>query len=71
MERVFIDGDLDVYAKILTWGWASNVLQQTTIRAAVKLEFIYDLCVRIADVTNSRRKPDVAAMLGELRSYGP
>jgi len=70
MERVFIDGDLDVYAKILTWGWASNVLQQTTIRAAVKLEFIYDLCVRIADVTNSRRKPDVAAMLGELRSYG-
>ncbi|MDH4073609.1 MAG: aromatic ring hydroxylase, partial [Gammaproteobacteria bacterium] len=70
MERVFIDGDADVYGKILTWGWASNVLQQTTIRAAVKLEFIYDLCVRIAELTNSRRKPDVAAMLGEMRSYG-
>ena len=70
MDRVFIDGDLDVYAKILTWGWASNVLQQTTIRAAVKLEFIYDLCCRIAEITNSRRKPDVAALLGELRTYG-
>ena len=70
MERVFIDGDLDRYGKILTYGWASNVLQQTTIRSAVKLEFIYDLCTKIAAVTNSSRKPDVAAMLGELRTYG-
>jgi len=70
MERVFIDGNLDVYGKILTWGWASNVLQQTTIRAAVKLEFIYDLCVRIGEITNSIKKPEVAAMLGELRTYG-
>ena len=70
MERVFIDGNLDVYAKILTWGWASNVLQQTTIRAAVKLEFVYDMCVRMAEITNSRKRPEVAAMLGELRSYG-
>ena len=69
-DRIFINGNLDVYGKILTWGWASNILQQTTIRAAVKLEFIYDLCVRVADITNSSRKPDVAAMLGELRTYG-
>lgn len=69
MDRVFIDGSLDVYARILTYGWASNILQQTTIRAAVKLEFIYDLCVRIAEITNSKRKPDVAAKLGELYTY--
>ena len=69
-DRVFINGNLDVYGKILTWGWASNILQQTTIRAAVKLEFIYDLCVRVAEITNSKRKSNVAAMLGELRTYG-
>ncbi len=69
MERVFIDGDQDVYDKILTHGWASNILQQTTIRAAVKLEFIHDMCVKVAEITNSKRKPDVAAMLGELYSY--
>jgi 4-hydroxyphenylacetate 3-monooxygenase/anthranilate 3-monooxygenase (FAD)/4-hydroxyphenylacetate 3-monooxygenase len=69
MERVFIDGNQYAYDKILTWGWASNILQQTTIRAAVKLEFIYDMCVRISEITNSKRKPDVAAMLGELRTY--
>jgi 4-hydroxyphenylacetate 3-monooxygenase/anthranilate 3-monooxygenase (FAD)/4-hydroxyphenylacetate 3-monooxygenase len=70
MDRVFIDGAPDVYGKLLTYGWASNVLQQTSIRSAVKLEFIYDLCVRISEITNSKRKPDVAAMLGELRTYG-
>ena len=70
LERVFIDGSLDVYAKILTWGWASNVLQQTTIRAAVKLEFIYDMCVRVAEITNSKKRPETAAMLGELRTFG-
>ena len=64
MERVFIDGNLDVYAKILTFGWASNILQQTTIRAAVKLEFIYNLCSRMAEITISKRHPDVAARLG-------
>lgn len=69
-DRVFIDGNLDVYAKLLTWGWAANVLQQTTLRAAVKLDFIYDLCVRMSEITNSRRQPNVAAMLGELRTYG-
>jgi 4-hydroxyphenylacetate 3-monooxygenase/anthranilate 3-monooxygenase (FAD)/4-hydroxyphenylacetate 3-monooxygenase len=70
MERVFIDGAQAVYDRILTYGWASNVLQQTTIRAAVKLEFIYDMCVRVSEITNARRKPDVQAMLGELRTYG-
>ena len=56
MDRVFIDGSQSVYDRILTYGWASNVLQQTTIRAAVKLEFIYDLCVRVSEITNARKK---------------
>ncbi len=69
MERVFIDGDLDVYNGLMRQGWAANIMQQTCIRAAVKLEFAYELCVRMAKATNSDKRPDVAAMLGELWGY--
>ena len=68
-ERVFIDGDLDVYNGLMRHGWAANIMQQTCIRAAVKLEFAYELCVRMAKATNSEKRPDVAAMLGELWGY--
>jgi 4-hydroxyphenylacetate 3-monooxygenase/anthranilate 3-monooxygenase (FAD)/4-hydroxyphenylacetate 3-monooxygenase len=40
-ERVFIDGDLEVYNGLMRHGWAANIMQQTCIRAAVKLEFAY------------------------------
>jgi len=66
LERVFIDGDLDVYNGLMRHGWAANILQQTCLRAAVKLEFAYELCARMAQATNSDKRPDVAAMLGEL-----
>jgi aromatic ring hydroxylase len=69
-ERVFIDGDHDVYDGIMRHGWAANIMQQTCIRAAVKLEFAYELCVRMAQATNSEKRPEVAAMLGELWGYG-
>lgn len=68
-ERVFIDGDLDVYNGLMRHGWAANIMQQTAIRAAVKLEFAYELCTRMARATNSEMRPDVAAMLGELWGY--
>jgi aromatic ring hydroxylase len=67
LERVFIDGDLDVYNGLMRHGWAANIMQQTCIRAAVKLEFAYELCVRMARATNSEKRPEVAAMQVELR----
>jgi len=68
-ERVFIDGDLDVYNGLMQHGWAANIMQQTCIRAAVKLEFAYELCTRMAEATNSDKRPDVASMLGEIWAY--
>jgi aromatic ring hydroxylase len=69
LERVFIDGDIDVYNGLMRGGWAANIMQQTCIRAAVKLEFAYELCTRMAQATNSDKRPDTAAMLGELWGY--
>jgi 4-hydroxyphenylacetate 3-monooxygenase/anthranilate 3-monooxygenase (FAD)/4-hydroxyphenylacetate 3-monooxygenase len=69
LERVFIDGSVKAYNDTPKNGWMSNILQQTCIRAAVKLEFAYDLCARMAKICNSRKKPEVLAMLGELRTY--
>lgn len=68
-ERLFIDCDLDVYNNMRIAGWAANVFQQTSTRAAVKLEFAYDLCSRMARLTNTERRPDVAVRLGELWAY--
>ncbi|WP_413249480.1 4-hydroxyphenylacetate 3-hydroxylase N-terminal domain-containing protein [Sinomonas flava] len=68
-ERVFIDGDLDVYNAINAATATGNTQQQTAIRASVKLEFAYDLCTQMAKVTGTEGKPDTAAMLGEIYSY--
>ncbi|MBN8648880.1 MAG: hypothetical protein J0L55_13075 [Caulobacterales bacterium] len=69
LDRVFVDGSVEAYNSVPKNGWMSNILQQTTIRAAVKLEFAYDLCLRMAKILNSERRPEVQAMLGELRTY--
>ena len=68
-ERVFIDGNLDVYNAVNAGTATGNTQQQTAIRAAVKLEFAYDLCVQMAKVTATDTKPDTAALLGEIYSY--
>lgn len=68
-ERLFIDCDLEMYNGLRRAGWAANVFQQTSIRAAVKLEFAYDLCTRMAKIMNAETRPDVAAMLGEIWCY--
>ncbi|MEN6541926.1 4-hydroxyphenylacetate 3-hydroxylase N-terminal domain-containing protein [Parvibaculum sp.] len=68
-ERVFIDGDLDIYNGLMRHGWAANIMQQTCIRAAVKLEFAYELCTRMAQATNADKRPETAALLGELWAY--
>ncbi|MGP0061860.1 MAG: 4-hydroxyphenylacetate 3-hydroxylase N-terminal domain-containing protein [Beijerinckiaceae bacterium] len=68
-ERLFIDADLEMYNGVRHAGWAANVFQQTSIRAAVKLEFAYDMCCRMAKVMNAETRPDVTAMLGEIWCY--
>lgn len=68
-ERVFMDGDIEAYNALMREGWAANIMQQTCIRAAVKLEFAYELCVRMARATNCEARPEVAQMLGEILTY--
>lgn len=68
-DRMFIDCDVQLYNGLRAAGWAANVFQQTSTRAAVKLEFAYDLCTRMAEIMNVEKKPDVALRLGELWSY--
>jgi 4-hydroxyphenylacetate 3-monooxygenase/anthranilate 3-monooxygenase (FAD)/4-hydroxyphenylacetate 3-monooxygenase len=68
-ERLFIDADLEMYNGLRTAGWAANVFQQTSIRAAVKLEFAYDMCCRMAKVMNAETRPEVTVMLGEIWCY--
>jgi len=68
-ERVFVDGNLDVYNAIAPAVFPSNVLQQTAIRAMVKLEFAYDLCVNMARAQNNETRPDVSQWLGEIYGF--
>ena len=68
-ERVFIAGDLEVYNNVMKHGWAANVIQQTGIRAAVKLEFAYDLARRMVDVQNMGGRPEATQQLGEIITY--
>jgi aromatic ring hydroxylase len=67
-HRVFIDGDPNIYNTVMRKDWAANILQQTTLRAAVKLEFAYELATRMVEVVNGAN-PQTNELLGELWSY--
>ena len=68
-ERVFINGDIDVYNSVMgPTAWWANIMQQTTIRALTKLEFAYGLALRMAEAVNDN-SPTTTEMLGELSTY--
>ncbi|MGZ4678936.1 MAG: 4-hydroxyphenylacetate 3-hydroxylase N-terminal domain-containing protein [Ilumatobacteraceae bacterium] len=68
-DRVFIDGDVEVYNSVMgPTAWWPNIMQQTTIRALTKLEFAYGLACRMAEAVNDNSAPTLE-MLGELSSY--
>lgn len=67
-DRIFLDGQPEIYGKVMAIGWAANAMQQTTIRAMVKLEFAYELATKMAAVINANN-PQTTEMLGELWSY--
>jgi 4-hydroxyphenylacetate 3-monooxygenase oxygenase component len=67
-ERVFLDGDPEVYAKAMTTGWVANIMQQTTIRAQTKLQFMWELASAMARAVNADT-PQTGEMLGELWTY--
>ncbi len=67
-ERVFVMGDPEIYSKVMSSGWTANVMQHTTIRAMVKLEFAYALAARMVDILNAHN-PGIDSLLGEIWTY--
>ena len=67
-ERLFLDGQVDLYNGIRNTGIVENLTNQTTIRAVTKLEFAYGLATRMAEAINDQ-SPATQEMLGELLSY--
>lgn len=67
-HRVFIDGNAESYNRALTSGWVANIMQQTTIRAMIKLEFAYELATKMAQAIGGENS-STAELLGELWTY--
>jgi 4-hydroxyphenylacetate 3-monooxygenase len=67
-DRLFIDANVKVYNQAMTGSWHSNVMQQTMIRAATKLEFAWALATAMAEAINDK-SPAAQQMLGELWRY--
>lgn len=67
-ERVFIDGNLPVNNSVMQKTWMPNIMQQTMIRAAVKLEFAWALGRRMAAAVKAE-DAKTAQMLGEIWCY--
>lgn len=67
-ERVFIDGDVEIYNSMRATGYAINMTTQSTVRALTKLEFAYGLATRMAELIGDH-SPTTTEMLGELACY--
>ncbi|MBL6617714.1 MAG: 4-hydroxyphenylacetate 3-hydroxylase [Reyranella sp.] len=67
-DRVFIDGDVQIYNSMRETGYAINMTTQSTIRALTKLEFAYGLATRMAELIGDA-SPATTEMLGELACY--
>lgn len=67
-DRVFIDGDVQIYNSMRETGYAISMTTHTTIRALTKLEFAYGLATRMAELIGDY-SPATTEMLGELACY--
>ncbi len=67
-DRIFIEGNVDVYNTVMWTGWFPNIMQQTMIRAQTKLEFAWGVGSRVCDVINDK-SPAARERLGELHVY--
>jgi 4-hydroxyphenylacetate 3-monooxygenase len=68
-DNVWIDGKLDVYNGVMMeTSWWPNIMQQTTLRALTKLEFVFGLCNRMAEIVNDT-SPQTVDMLAEILGF--
>ncbi len=67
-DRIFLDGDVDIYNSIRETGYIINMTTQSTTRALTKLQFAYGLATRMAEMIGDY-SPATTEMLGELACY--
>lgn len=67
-DRVFIDGDVEIYNSMRQTGYAISMTSQSTVRALTKLEFAYGLATRMAELIGDY-SPVTTEMLGEIACY--
>jgi 4-hydroxyphenylacetate 3-monooxygenase len=67
-ERVFLDGDPEVYNTVMATGWVANIMQQAGVRAQVKLQFAYELGTAMARALGADNET-TRELLGELWTY--
>jgi len=67
-DRVFIDGDVQIYNSMRETDYAISMTTHATIRALTKLEFAYGLATRMAELIGDY-SPTTTEMLGELACY--
>ena len=67
-DRVWIDGDVEIYNNIRATGFIVHMTAQSTTRALTKLEFAYGLATRMAEMIGDYT-PSTLEMLGELACY--
>jgi 4-hydroxyphenylacetate 3-monooxygenase len=67
-DRIFIDTNLGTYNTVMQTAWWPNIMQQTTLRAQTKLEFAYELLVRMSEAIHDETVA-TQEMLGEVLGY--
>jgi 4-hydroxyphenylacetate 3-monooxygenase oxygenase component len=67
-DRVFIDGNLSSYNSVVRGAWWPNIMQQTMIRAQVKLSFAWGLSTLMAGAIGDAQ-PRTDIMLGEIWTF--
>lgn len=67
-HRLFLDGNAPLANEITQCGGTANAMQQVIIRAIAKLEFAYDIAIRMVEVINGG-SPANSELLGEISSY--
>lgn len=68
-NRLFIDGNPPVYNAVPRVTWWPNIMQQTMIRAAVKLEFAWGLTTMMVEAIGGEADPRAQIMLGEIWTF--
>lgn len=67
-DRLFIDGNLQIYNTVMSASWRANAMHQTMVRAATKLEFAWGIASRMA-ASIGASDPATMQMLGEIWTY--